>query len=313
MNPSTFPYSNDRIATVKHNTTGDNTDVVYTFNYNTLGQQTSVQVGSQTLSTNHYKDDRTRALDHVVFGNGGGIYYQYDEFDRPISSHFDSETSPRYEYIYGPNGTVGKVKDNNLGRTVETEYDLADRPIVVTHRDSSGNLLYRTSLDYDKCHIQGCGHTDAIHCEYTAKGNLTQFKEEIDGRTHLTAYQYDKDNRTTQVQFGDTTHKVSYTYDALGRVTTRSAVNGSNTASSTYTYAAGYDGGTTPLVTKITQPQISFEYVYDNAGNITSEKRGSKYTTYQYDALWSLICIALWRGGVEGRTKVPACGGSVPK
>ena len=42
---------------------------------------------------------------------------------------------------------------------------------------------------------------------------------------------------------------------------------------------------------KITQPQISFEYAYDNAGNITSEKRSSKYTTYQYDALGQLIRV----------------------
>ena len=56
------------------------------------------------------------------------------------------------------------------------------------------------------------------------------------------------------------------------------------------------DGGygtnsTTPLVKKITQNGISFEYEYDSRGNITSEKRGNLTTTYQYDALGQLIRV----------------------
>ena len=54
------------------------------------------------------------------------------------------------------------------------------------------------------------------------------------------------------------------------------------------------DGGygtnsTTPLLKKITQNGISFEYAYDSRGNITSEKYGDLTTTYQYDALGKLI------------------------
>ena len=47
----------------------------------------------------------------------------------------------------------------------------------------------------------------------------------------------------------------------------------------------------TPLVKKITQNGISFEYEYDSRGNITSEKRGNLTTTYQYDALGQLIRV----------------------
>ena len=73
---------------------------------------------------------------------------------------------------------------------------------------------------------------------------------------------------------------MSYAYDKLGRVSSRTAVNGSNTLTSSYTFAAGgFDtstiSSTTPLVTKITHNGISFEYAYDELGNIVSEKRGS--------------------------------------
>ena len=62
---------------------------------------------------------------------------------------------------------------------------------------------------------------------------------------------------------------------------------------STYEYVDGGYGtnSSTPLVKKITQNGISFEYEYDSRGNITSEKRGNLTTTYQYDALGQLIRV----------------------
>ena len=57
-----YTYEKDRLATVKHNTTGDSVDVRYSFSYDGLGRQTTVKVdnpsnsgaGSQVLSTNLY-------------------------------------------------------------------------------------------------------------------------------------------------------------------------------------------------------------------------------------------------------------------
>ncbi len=99
----------------------------------------------------------------------------------------------------------------------------------------------------------------------------------------------------TAIQYDGAAQKVSYAYDDLGRVTTRTAECG-NTAgklTSTYTYVDGAYGtnSTTPLVKKITQNGISFEYTYDNRGNIVSEKRGNLTTTYAYDALGQLIRV----------------------
>lgn len=62
---------------------------------------------------------------------------------------------------------------------------------------------------------------------------------------------------------------------------------------SVYTYVDGGYGtnSTTPLVKKIDQAGIPFEYVYDTRGNIISEKRGTLTTTYQYDALGQLVRV----------------------
>ena len=88
---------------------------------------------------------------------------------------------------------------------------------------------------------------------------------------------------------------MSYTYDAIGRVSSRVAECGADAGklTSSYSYVDGGFGtnSTTPLVKKITQNGISFEYEYDSRGNIISEKRGNLTTTYAYDALGQLIRV----------------------
>ena len=95
----------------------------------------------------------------------------------------------------------------------------------------------------------------------------------------------------TALTYDDDTQKVSYGYDELGRVTTGTAECGADAGklTSSYSYVDGSFGtnSTTPLVKKITQTGISFEY--DSRGNIVSEKRGNLTTTYAYDALGQLI------------------------
>ena len=281
-----YEYENDRIKTVSHNTTSDSeNDVTYTFEYDSLGRKTNVRVGEQTLSTNVYEDDRNGLLSEVQYGNGGKVQYAYDEFDRLTGVEYDDEGFTRYSYKYGANGRAAEVKDENLGVTCRTEYDLSDRPCRTEKIDGEGVLVQRTNLKYDKF------------------GNLEHFTEELrDGETHRSSYTYDNDNRITEITYDNTSdQKVSYNYDDLGRVASRTVTSGTNVQTTTYTYVDGGYGtnSTTPLVKTITQPGICFDYEYDNRGNIISEKRyapgtaeeDKPETTYVYDALGQLIRV----------------------
>ena len=266
------------IKTVSHNTTGDAADVTYTFHYDELGRKTSVQVGSQTLSTNVYENDRDGQLSEVQYGNGGKVHYSYDDFDRLTGVRYDAETGDRYVYRYGANGAAAEVEDNHLGRIARTDYDQTDRPCQSELKETAtGKILYRTLLKYDKF------------------SNLEQFTEKTGDEIHTSKYAYDRDNRVTEIQYDGTAQKVSYTYDDLGRVTSRTVECGSAAGklTSSYEYVDGAYGtnSTTPLVKKITQNGISFEYAYDTRGNIISEKRGNLTTTYAYDALGQLIRV----------------------
>ncbi len=279
-----YTYEEDRIKTTSHNTTDDMAaDVTYTFDYDDLGRKTTVRVGTQTLSTNVYENDRNGLLSEVQYGNGGKVKYTYDEFDRLTGLRYDDETSDRYTYEYGANGMAARVHDNNLGRSYETEYDLSDRPCQGTLIGADGHRLYRTTL------------------EYTRHSNLNSFREEVGegwlGSTHKTSYTYDIDNRVTEMQFDDATHKIAYEYDELGRIKERALTNGSAGYTTTYTFVAGGYGtnSTTLLVAGITQGTgsnaMNFAYAYDSRGNITSETRNGKVTTYTYDALGQLIRV----------------------
>ena len=274
-----YTYENDRIKTVSHNTTSDTSnDVTYTFSYDGLGRKTTVKVGTQTLSTNVYESERNGLLSEVQYGNGGKVKYTYDDFDRLTEVKYDAETTPRYEYKYGANGKAAEVIDHELNRTARTDYDQANRPCQTELRDdATGDALYKTGLKYDKLN------------------NLEMFSEQAGSESHKTEFVYDRDNRVTELKYDGGAHKVNYTYDELGRVASRVAECGTDAGklTSTYTYVDGGYGtnSTTPLVKKITQNGISFEYAYDSRGNITSEKRGDLTTTYAYDALGQLIRV----------------------
>ena len=93
--------------------------------------------------------------------------------------------------------------------------------------------------------------------------------------------------------------KVEYAYDTLGRVSSRKVTNGETAYETAYTFVKGADayGGnaTTPLIASIRQGEgdsaMNFAYEYDSRGNITSENRNGKVTTYTYDALGQLIRV----------------------
>ena len=265
-----YAYANDRIQKVQHNTTTDTPDVEYTFGYDALGRKTAVKVGSQTLSTNVYNGDRSGLLSEVQYGNGGKVKYAYDAYDRLTGVKHDGETSDRYTYEYGADGEASVVRDHNLGRVLQTERDLAQRAMGTQLRDASGNLLYRTELDYD------------------TQNRLVGFGETASGRNYKTAYTYDNDNRVTGMTF-DGGNAIGYTYDSLGRIATRTA----GPLSTTYGYVGGGygTGSTTPLVASIQQTGIPFSYAYDSRGNIISETRNGKTTSYAYDALGQLIRV----------------------
>ena len=177
--------------------------------------------------------------------------YGYDSFKRLTDVSFDEEASVRYHYTYGNNGEVAQVEDKVLGRTIRSEYDLANRPMRKTTTDASGEI-YAAEVSYD------------------SYNNLQSFKERVAGETvYETAYEYDAENKPTKVTYSNGV-EVQYLYDGLGRVTKRSVIHGTDSQETSYTYVHGAGDNTTPLICRITQLGERMLYTYDEVGNILS-------------------------------------------
>ena len=101
-----------------------------------------------------------------------------------------------------------------LHRTIQSEYDLAERPVQLTQRNSTGALQYRTTLHYD------------------GQNRLDRLTERVGTTDYRTTYWYDDDSRITGITCGNDSRTIEYTYDDLGRIATRKATNGTayNTA-----------------------------------------------------------------------------------
>ena len=279
---NTYAYEKDRLKTVAHNTTSDTPDVTYTFDYDEFGNPTTVKVGNQVLSTNVYTDTGDRTLMRVEYGNGGKVHYTRDDFRRVTGIHYDDATTPRFTYDYGANGQVAYVRDNELNRTVWTEYDTSERPtrthILESASSSSiGTPKYVNTVRYD------------------AYGNVDSYKETVNNSASFeTTYIHDVENRPTQLRYGADNRIIAYTYDAIGRIATRAANSMQTSYLTTYQYLAPENGDsiqTTPLVQSITQNGQNFSYTYDNVGNITSVTRNGLTTTYEYDSLGQLTRV----------------------
>ena len=235
------------------------------------------------LSTNVYDAaDRSGKLKRVEYGNGGKVHYEYDSFDRLTSVRYDGATSPRYEYEYGANGEIARVKDKAQNRAYESGYDLAERPMEGRLTDGNGNVLYQTLL------------------KYNGKNELSAFRENWNGKSYVTKYTYDNDGRTTKVSYAGENQQESIVYDTLGRLKRRELKNGSQAYTTSYEYNAGNNGsnGThSAQVKKISQSGEVFEYGYDAVGNITTEKRNGASNSYEYDGLGQLT-----RANVSGQS-----------
>ena len=197
-----YEYTNDRLTKISHNTTENDCDVHYTFEYDDLGRKTAVKVGNQELSRNVYSNDRKGLLDEMSFGNGAKVRYAYDDFGRTTAIYVDepgeTSTTPKYEFKYDARGIASVIKDNVLMTETRVTSDLADSPSEFVTKDANGNLLHKNILNYD------------------GKNCVKEFVDILP----------------------DSTHKVNLTYDLLNRVTNKTVTNGVP-YSTNYTYIAG--------------------------------------------------------------------------
>ncbi|MDV3427799.1 MAG: hypothetical protein LIR50_12365, partial [Bacillota bacterium] len=249
---NSYSYVNDRIDTITHN------GFSYNFDYDKLGNNTSVNVGTQNLITNLY-EARSSNLLKSTYGNGSYISYDYDDLDRIIDKKVNDVT--KFTYEYDASGNLGYVNDLENGVEYRYIYDLADRLVKITGSDNSSN-----SFSYD------------------ANNNSSRVDEKVGENSFSTSYTYDKDNKPKEVQFGGD-KKSTNNYDEIGRLTGKSIYTGSTTYNTTIGYKAGVNGSSTAQVESISNNGKGISYTYDANGNIETITENEKVIKYTYDEL----------------------------
>ena len=123
---------------------------------------------------------------------------------------------------------------------------------------------------------------------YDGHNNLSAFWEQVgSGRTvYNTTFSYDSAERITAIQYGNTSNKVAYTYDAVGRVKTKTLTAAGSAYTTTYNYTSGGHGtgSSTMLLSAVSQTNESCSYWYDDCGNIrTSSRSGANVAIYTHN------------------------------
>ena len=257
---ASYSYTNDLLSSV---TTGSTT---YSFTYGNFALPSAVKIGSRTLASYTYTNDRNFRLASLSYGNGDSVRYTYDSQGRIIKDTY--ETGSTVSYTYDNDSALATVTDSAIGRTARYYYDLVGR---LASYSESGN-----------------GHSHTIGYSYDALGYLTGLTEQINGQTYTTGYTYDTENsRLLSTTAGAATR--SFAYDALGRVTSRT--NGAVFTES-YEYTAvgsATSGQVSKLNISATGLSQSYAYSYDANGNILSVSDGTHTTRYTYDKANQLI------------------------
>jgi RHS repeat-associated protein len=249
---NSYTYEKDKLKTINHN------GFDYIFNYDSIGNNTAIQVGNQTLVTNAF-ETKTGILQSTTFGNGQKVGYDYDTLYRVTSKSYNN--SVRFNYAYDLMGNVGYKEDKVRG--ISHRYSYNNNNDIINIRDSNGDVI-----DY----------------LYDENSNLTKIMETISAKKYTTSYEYDKDNRIKKVSLNEGT--INYTYDTLNRLKQSEINTGSSKFNTIYSFEKGStSGATTSLISEVDNNGSKIAYTYDKNNNIETITENGNSINYYYNEL----------------------------
>ncbi len=249
---TTYTYDPlDRLATIQ-----DELGNATTFSYDANGNRS--QVRDAELNTTTYIYDERNLLWKVTDALGSVTEYTYDE-----------------------NRNLKEIKDAKGNKTTYA-YDDFDRLNETTYADGS-----KETYAYDansNLTTKADPKNQIIYYDYDGLNRLTEKGLSPQGTVpeSVVTYFYDVGSRLSSVT--DTNGAISYTYDALNRITqvTTQGLSPQGTVPVSYEYDANSNR------TKLVYPDSTYiTYEYDQLNRLTAVKdqAGATVASYQYDAL----------------------------
>lgn len=270
-----FAYDVGRLTQVTHN--GYN----FNYNYEKLGRNSRIKAGGNSLVYFTYTNGEESQI-KSEYDNGFVTLVYFDSRGNPIKKRIDGTvvSTASYDELGNVKKLVDKLSNVCYTYTYNKEGKLTQ---VKLTNASSGSTLGTQTYSYDSKH------------------RLTSSYDSRTGFTYCPIYeksgsQYYPDNATKGIKLnGKYTDEVER--DGLRRPATRKLTLGSASTplmTDTYGYLVGYDNSTTNFVSSLTHTvgssSTTYNYTYDNVGNIETVKRGgTNLVKYTYDGLNRLI------------------------
>ncbi|MFZ5643768.1 MAG: RHS repeat-associated core domain-containing protein [Bacillota bacterium] len=238
------------------------------FKYDLLDRLLESANPDGTVKTYEYDD--TKNIAHVTDENQNRAGYFFDGLGRLSTVQEEQQGITLVSLKYDDQYNVLQETNPN-GSYKEYTYDQAGRLISVGHRDSSGQSLAETAVEYN----------EAVKDQSGTLQKITAIKKTGPGKNDLiTNYYFDLHDRLVKqgrVQDGDE-YFARFTYDYLGSCTQKTDLKGNQTSYS-------YDG-LGRLIQKTNPLGNSRKYEYDYMGNqVAAIDELGNITRARYDSL----------------------------
>ena len=272
----------DRIKSIKHGGT------TYAFDYDGFGNQTMVKAGDKTLERYGYAPNNGPLIT-VAYGNGDTQEILYDKEERIKSRRWNGESTDAVRYEYDDYGTLEKETDLVNGRIDKDQYDMTGRLVQSTTLEKNTGASGEPT-------VANTHTVQSLEIGYDSYNRVNRLVHSLEGSKTKTGLVYGDASKAQRpgLSYGLTVDGVTQQtleYDALSRRTKEIVtLSGGSKRENRYIFGTiNHLTDTDSLLESMSNGTDSWNYTYDNAGNITAITSGGKRISYQYDKLNQLI------------------------
>ena len=272
----------DRIKSIKHGGT------TYAFDYDGFGNQTMVKAGDKTLERYGYAPNNGPLIT-VAYGNGDTQEILYDKEERIRARRWNGESTDAVRYEYDDYGTLEKETDLVNGRIDKDQYDMTGRLVQSTTLEKNTGAAGEPT-------VANTHTVQSLEIGYDSYNRVNRLVHSLEGSKTKTGLVYGDASKAQRpgLSYGLTVDGVTrqtLEYDALSRRTKEVVtLSGGSKRENLYVFGTiNHLTDTDSLLGSMSNGTDSWNYTYDNAGNITAITSGEKRISYQYDELNQLI------------------------